>query len=132
MILGVVICLVSVHGLPNPQDDYDYDYGDDDFGCQCTSKRYLNKNTDEYHGNCLTAHRNGKYWCYVEIGDNSCCQGKTARFKKTHCVNFDLCNTDYVDGEENNERSPGALSSPKRKRRRKKNKNKRRRKDPGS
>jgi len=116
MILGLLICLVPLHAKPNPQDDYEEDEGTSgggDFGCQCTDRTYLNRFENTYHGNCLTPHRDGRFWCYVEKGDESCCQAKTARYKNTHCINFDLCDVENVDADINEERVPGALSTPK-------------------
>merc|ERR1712228_545465 len=63
------------------------------YGCLCANKRVIKD--DIYQGNCLTEY-NGNFWCYVQ--DNSqCCQGRSDI--PGYCINFDLCNTDYADGE---------------------------------
>merc|ERR1711935_1086394 len=84
ILMGLLICLVPVHGKPSGS-------GAD---CSCSDKT-VETNTELIIGNCLTKQK-GKFWCYFSYSNPDCCQAKSSRLRG-YCVNFDLCNSDFVD-----------------------------------
>merc|ERR1712083_634536 len=93
ILISMLICLVPLNAKPTEEVE-------EDFGCQRTDKRAI-KN-DQYIGKCLTEHK-GRFWCYVKDDKPECVQGKTAKFPGWG-VNFDLCDSDFIDFLEVNER----------------------------
>ena len=96
ILISMLMCLVPLHAKPAEEVSTTTEH----FGCQCTDKRAI-KN-EQYIGKCLTEHK-GKFWCYVKDDKPECVQGKTAKFPGWG-VNFDLCDSDFIDFLEVNER----------------------------
>merc|ERR1711935_997069 len=92
ILMGLLICLVPVHGKPSK--------GGAD--CSCSYKTveimdYEFSTTEELIiGNCLEDFSLGRFWCYVSDSNPDCCQAKSSRLRG-YCVNFDLCDSDFVD-----------------------------------